>query len=152
MGNGLCRYWSDMKSRMNREIHVRFCERLKVRFLRPTRPDIFFVTFCASRAKRQHKMRQALRARKYSLSVCQNEAWMPKPKRIPSLSAVLHQKGLVLSSHGQTIGAFNKSTPISHHDHCMPGLSLTRNSPTCRPAGFSGAGLHSAGAFLPDAP
>jgi len=28
-----------MKSRMNREIHVRFRERLKVKFLRPTRPD-----------------------------------------------------------------------------------------------------------------
>ena len=27
------------KSRMKRELHVRFCERLKGKYLRPTRPD-----------------------------------------------------------------------------------------------------------------
>ena len=32
--------------------------------------DIFFVTFCAVAALRTHKIRQALRARKYRLSKC----------------------------------------------------------------------------------
>jgi len=33
-------------------------------------PDIFFVTFCAVATLLTHKMRQALRARKYRLSKC----------------------------------------------------------------------------------
>ena len=36
--------WEDDKSRMKREFHVRFCERLEGKFLRPTRPVSIDIT------------------------------------------------------------------------------------------------------------
>ena len=51
-GNG----WLNNKSRMSREVHVRFCERLEGRFLRATRPvaESFFGSLKQERVQWRH--------------------------------------------------------------------------------------------------
>jgi len=48
-----------MKSRVNREVHARICERLEVRLLRPTRPKVFLLNLF-DRTEDQPKTRHVL--------------------------------------------------------------------------------------------